>query len=166
MIIWWCTWHLYVTSLMTCCSACTTTQFNEYNNVSINNVKYEVIIKWTTYQVTISPWNWSDCLRTTSLSLISTVCIYCMYINWHNWHKYEYIYETMKRETIKQQNNKFSKFQDLQCPHSWLSGLWYWRAPQSNHKSCKHRKSPQANCMAMASLWHAALPARMPQRNH
>ena len=27
------------------CSAGTTTQFNEYKNVSINNVKYEVIIK-------------------------------------------------------------------------------------------------------------------------
>ena len=70
MTIWRCSWHLYVTSLMTCCSACTTTQFNEYKNVSINNVKYEVIITWTTYQVTISPCNWIDCVKTTSVSLI------------------------------------------------------------------------------------------------
>ena len=63
---------LYVTSLMTCCSACTTTQFSEYKNVSLNNVKYEVIIKWKTYQVTrpISPSNWSNCVKTRSLSLI------------------------------------------------------------------------------------------------
>ena len=32
------------------------------------------------------------------LLYVCTVCIYCMYINWH---KYEYIYETMNRETIK-----------------------------------------------------------------
>ena len=38
MIIWWCSWHLYVTSLMTCCSACTATQFNEYENIRINIV--------------------------------------------------------------------------------------------------------------------------------
>ena len=27
-----------------------------------------MILKWTTYQVTISPWNWRDCVKTTSLS--------------------------------------------------------------------------------------------------
>ena len=37
MIIWRCSWHLYVTSLMTCCSACTTTQFNEYNKSTLDN---------------------------------------------------------------------------------------------------------------------------------
>ena len=46
----------------------------EHSLISLKNVyssiKYEVIIKRTTYQVNISPWNCSDCVKTTSLSLI------------------------------------------------------------------------------------------------
>ena len=107
MIRWRCSWHLYVTSLMTCWSAYTTTQFNGYKNISINNVKYEVIIKWKTFQVTISLWNWSDCVKTTSLS--QNIILYTIIKKVNPFrHKYEWHKQWTDKPLSKQVNVFFT----------------------------------------------------------
>ena len=80
------------------------------------------------------------------------VCIYCMYIHNIKWHKYEW----NKQWTEKPLKPKTTNPQKLWADTVGnLSGLWYWRAPQSDHEL-----SSQANCMAIPSLWHAALSTR------